>query len=112
MNAKLTSTKLRKHTVIGDVKTIEILGNKIKIIDIYEDEHIFNADEWACVCSEWATCSHCGKTFFYDGETCAIYRNTFICNECYQNYYGYCNECGELNKYTDMNEDIVCKGCE
>lgn len=57
-------------------------------------------------------CSHCGKTFSFDEETCEIYRGKFICADCFQTYYGYCNECGKLHLYSDMNDDIVCKECE
>ena len=112
MNAKLTNTKQMKHILIGEVETIEIVGKNIKVVDTYGEERIFNSDEWACVCYHFATCTDCGKKFFFDDETCAIYRDGFLCAECYQDKYGYCNECGELNKYSDMNDDIVCKGCE
>lgn len=71
------------------------------------DKDNYNGEEFV----ENAICCHCGKTHYWDEETCEVYRNKFICSECYENHYGYCNECGELNKYTDMNEDIVCIGC-
>lgn len=112
MNVKLTNTKRMKYAVFGEVETVEIVGKNIKIIDTYGQEKIFNSDEWTCVCSTFATCAHCGGTFYYSDEFCAIYRGDFICGKCYTDHYGYCNECGELNKYEDMNDDIVCKGCE
>lgn len=112
MNVKLTNKKTKKIIPIGEVKTVEIIGRNIKILDVYNQEMKFNSDKWVCVCSNFATCGDCGKQFYFDDETCAIYRGDFICAECFQDKYGYCNECGELNKYSDMNEDIVCKGCE
>lgn len=112
MIVKLTNIQTKTHIAIGDVETVKISDNKTKIIDIYKDERIYNNAEWICACEEYAVCAHCGKKFFYSGETCAIYREDFICNNCYQNHYGYCNKCGELNKYIDMNEDVVCEGCE
>lgn len=60
---------------------------------------------------ENATCGHCGKQHDWDEETGEIYENKFICPDCYDNYYGYCNECGKLHKYKDMNDDIICKDC-
>lgn len=112
MNVKLKNIKTKEMVLFGEVETIEIVGETIKIIDIYEQEKIFNSGEWECVCSQFATCGDCGKKFFFDDETCALYRGDFLCDKCFQDKYGYCNECGELNKYTDMNDEIVCKGCE
>lgn len=56
-------------------------------------------------------CCNCGKKFTFDVEHCEIYRNKTLCSKCLELHYGYCNECGELNRYIDMNEDIVCGGC-
>ena len=58
-----------------------------------------------------AVCYHCGKDFGWDEYDGAVYRNKFLCQDCYDMYYVYCNGCGELNKYVDMDEDIYCKGC-
>lgn len=61
---------------------------------------------------EIAICGDCGKEFvFLEWET-TFYKGKPLCSDCYDTKYGYCNECGELNLYSDMNEDIVCKGCE
>ena len=112
MNAKLTNAKTKTTIVFGEVASVEIVGESIIVNDIYKQQTILNTTEWSCVCSEYAVCCDCGKQFLFDDETCAIYRGDFLCSNCYQDKYGYCNECGELNKYADMNEDIVCKGCE
>lgn len=61
---------------------------------------------------ENAICCNCGKIHFWDEQTCEVYRGKFLCEDCYNIYFGFCNECGELNKYLDMNEEIICKGCE
>lgn len=61
---------------------------------------------------EDAVCCDCGKLHTWDEETCEVYRDKFLCDKCFQDKYGYCNVCGELNKYSDMNDDIVCKECE
>lgn len=58
-----------------------------------------------------AVCCHCEKSFVWDEETGEIYQGKFVCPECYQHYYGNCNVCGELHKYEDMNDDIVCERC-
>ena len=55
-------------------------------------------------------CSDCGEEFVY--EEYETYKGRPICFNCFDLKYGFCNECGELNKYADMNEEIVCKGCE
>lgn len=112
MNIKLKNTKTAEVVLFGEVETVEIVGKTIKIIDIYEQEKEFNSDEWVFACSQFAICGDCGKKFFFDDETCVIYRGDFLCAECFQDKYGYCNVCGELNRYTDMNDEIVCKGCE
>ncbi len=57
-------------------------------------------------------CSHCGKTFTFDEDTCEVYEGKAICGECYTNYYGFCNVCGVLHKYEDMNEEIICSACQ
>lgn len=57
-------------------------------------------------------CSHCGEEFIYYEYETYFYRKKPICFNCFDLYYGFCNECGELNKYSDMNEDIVCRGCD
>lgn len=56
-------------------------------------------------------CCDCGKTHHWDEQDCEIYRDDFLCKDCFESKYGYCNECGELNKYTDMSADILCGGC-
>lgn len=61
---------------------------------------------------ETAQCHHCSNIFTWEEETCEVYEEKFLCSDCYDKYYGYCNECGELNLYSDMNDDIICKGCE
>lgn len=58
-----------------------------------------------------ARCCNCGKKFLFDEYDCEIYRGKTLCTECFENDYGYCNECGELNRYSDMNDDIFCKVC-
>lgn len=60
---------------------------------------------------ENAVCCHCGKTHTWDEYNCAVYKGKYLCEDCYQDYYGYCNGCGELHKYSDMNEDIYCEKC-
>ncbi len=72
-----------------------------------EDKRVYNNK--ASVIDD--ICSHCGKTHDWDEDTCAVYDGKYICAECYQNYYGTCNGCGKLNKYTDMNADIICTKC-
>lgn len=61
---------------------------------------------------ENAICCHCGKEHTWDAELCAIYQGRFVCEDCYNDYYGYCNECGTLHKYSDMNDEIVCHHCQ
>ena len=57
-------------------------------------------------------CCHCGEKFAFDVYSCEGYRGKTLCPNCYDRYYGYCNECGELNRYSDMDENIVCGGCQ
>lgn len=57
-------------------------------------------------------CPHCGKEFTIDPYDANIYRGQHICFDCFDRDFGYCNECGELYLYTDMNDDIICKKCE
>ena len=73
-----------------------------------ENKLDYNGQEYV----ENAICCHCGKTHFWHEQVCEVYRGKFLCEDCYNKYYGFCNNCGELNKYIDMNENIVCKGCE
>lgn len=61
---------------------------------------------------ENAKCCHCGRTFLWDEYTCDIYRGKLLCSNCLDHYYGNCDICGELNKYEDMDEDIICKACK
>lgn len=58
-----------------------------------------------------ARCCHCARTFAWDDYTGDIYRGKLLCPECLCHFYGYCNSCGKLYKYADMDEDIICKGC-
>lgn len=52
-------------------------------------------------------CCNCGKFHDWDEETCEIYEDDYLCHDCFRDYFGYCNVCGELNRYTDMNELFV-----
>lgn len=61
---------------------------------------------------ENAICCNCGKVHTWFEDTCAVYNGEFLCEDCYNDYFGYCNNCGELFKYKDMNSEIICKGCE
>lgn len=61
---------------------------------------------------ENAKCCHCGKRHNWDAYEGSVYRGKLLCPDCYQDYYGYCNLCGELHLYSDMNDDILCNGCE
>lgn len=66
----------------------------------YQEEH------------ENAKCCHCGKRRNWNAYEGAVYRGKLLCSDCYDDHFGYCNECGELHLYSDMNDDIVCKPCE
>lgn len=61
---------------------------------------------------ENSRCCNCGRKFTFDLEHSEIYRNKTLCPKCLEDHYGYCNECGELNRYVDMDENIVCGGCQ
>lgn len=61
---------------------------------------------------ENAVCCHCGKVHTWDEYGCDIYQGKYLCKDCYQDYYGYCNKCGKLYKYSDMNDEIICQRCE
>lgn len=56
-------------------------------------------------------CTECGQVHFWDEYDCEVYNDDFLCRKCFQEKYGYCNICGELNKYSDMDENIECGGC-
>lgn len=56
-------------------------------------------------------CIECGEIHNWDEYDCEVYNDDFLCAKCFQEKYGYCNICGELNKYSDMNENIECKEC-
>lgn len=58
-----------------------------------------------------AICGCCGNTHDWEDYSCEVYEGKFICSECYQNLFGFCNECDNLYRYEDMNEDIICKSC-
>ena len=58
-----------------------------------------------------ARCCNCGRAFKWDEYDCDIYRGKALCACCFDNEFGYCNECGELNRYSDMDDDICCKIC-
>lgn len=73
-----------------------------------EKKYFYNDEETV----ENAVCCNCEETHFWDEYDCEVYRGKFVCADCYQKYFGNCNECGELNKYEDMSEDIVCRECE
>lgn len=61
---------------------------------------------------ENAKCCHCGKIHTWSAYTCAVYNGQFVCEDCYQDYFGYCNKCDMLHKYADMNDEIICKNCQ
>lgn len=58
------------------------------------------------------TCPNCNKSFLFDEYNAHKYHGRVICPECFNFWFGYCNECGELFQYSEMNDDIVCKTCE
>lgn len=58
-----------------------------------------------------AVCCECGEVHYWNEEDCEVYNGMFLCSKCFKEEYGYCNECGTLNKYIDMDENIVCKEC-
>ena len=60
---------------------------------------------------ENVVCCECKNIHNWDEVDCEIYRDNFLCKDCFEKKYGYCNECGELNKYEDMDLNIVCGGC-
>ena len=80
----------------------------IELINIFKVHRKYNGNPIV----ENAKCCDCGKIFTWDEEVDEIYNDKYLCFECFDKKYGYCNECGELNKYSDMNEDIICKGCQ
>lgn len=56
-------------------------------------------------------CVDCGRIHTWDEYDCEMYNNGFLCKECFEEKYGYCNLCGGLNKYSDMDCNIECKEC-
>lgn len=60
---------------------------------------------------ENARCCHCARKFVWNEYDGHVYRGKVLCPDCFDDHYGYCNECGKLNNYDDMNDDIICKGC-
>lgn len=61
---------------------------------------------------EIAVCCDCGEEFVFLEYETTFYKGKPLCFNCFDNKYGYCNECGELNPYNNMNGNIVCKECE
>lgn len=59
-----------------------------------------------------AKCCHCGKRHDWDVYEDSMYRGKTLCQTCYEEYYGFCNVCGDLYLYDDMNENNICGGCQ
>lgn len=61
---------------------------------------------------ETSVCCNCGEVFIFDEDTCEMYQEKPLCQDCYQVDYGYCNICGKLEKYTEMDlKEIICLDC-
>ena len=51
-----------------------------------------------------ARCCHCHRIFDWDADTGEVYKGKFLC---YQDYFGNCDLCGRLRKYTETNLDDI-----
>lgn len=58
-------------------------------------------------------CGHCGKTFSEYEDDTVYYNGKPLCDFCYQDYYGYCEECEELHPYDEMlfADGYYCEQC-
>lgn len=61
---------------------------------------------------EDAVCWYCEKMHTWSEDTCDVYNGKYICSECFQENFSYCNECGELYFCEELNEYIICKDCQ
>lgn len=113
MNITLTNKRTQEHKSHFDVEYVRVEDSMIKLKIEYEDqERSYRIDEWEMVSyGEEIICSNCGKKTGWDDETGEIYNGEFICAECYQVEYGFCDVCGKLHKYEDMIE-VVCEDCQ
>ena len=113
MKITLTNKKTKEHKSLFDVEYVRIEDGMTKLKIEYEDQQrTYRSDEWDMVSyGEEIICAHCGKKASWDDDTGEIYNGEFICAECYQVYYGFCDVCGKLHKYTDMDE-VVCEDCQ
>ena len=60
-------------------------------------------------------CAHCGGAFDFDEYDAHKVGAGWLCFDCYDNFYTYCNECAQIVKYddclyTDAN-GFVCFAC-
>ena len=114
MKITLINVGSKERKSFYDVANIEIKSGVLKI-NFDRTMQEFSLGEWdvqSLTYGEEIVCCHCREKKWWNEEFGAIYRGEFLCPDCYNDFYGYCNECGELNKHSEMNDDIVCKGCE
>lgn len=69
-------------------------------------------DDWSDVIVKDAICCNCGNVHEWDEDTCAIYMDKFVCEDCYQASFSYCEECGRLTKRSDIAYDYICNTCD
>lgn len=62
-----------------------------------------------------ARCFNCGKIFNFDDTTPDVYRGRYVCPDCFDCDFGYCNGCDCLHRYDDMiltkYHGYYCKSC-
>ena len=65
-----------------------------------------------------ARCCNCHSIFDWNGDTGGIYMGKFLCPDCYNDDFGYCDRCGKLCKYKHTNifeidkyGELICNNC-
>lgn len=79
--------------------------------DIFEQMHHKNTNTPE---NRLARCYHCFSLFVthdYDEDRGILENGCYVCHDCMDLYYHYCNGCGKIGHRIEFNNEYYCREC-
>ena len=99
----------------SDYSRCDECGDIIRSDELYEAHTDCRRSIWVCesCIDDYSICDHCGDLISESYSVCD--GNTTVCNECYNDYYYTCRECGDLIHRDDVlwseDDEPYCESC-